>query len=59
MQHSSIGCDVEQLVVRRLAVRQAPVQISGKFYPLSLLAMDKNHGEWKWMNGMYVLKISK
>jgi hypothetical protein len=51
--------------VRRLAVRQAPVQISGKFFPLSLLAMDKNHGEWKWMNGtyecngMYVLKISK
>jgi hypothetical protein len=36
---AQLGCDVAQLVARRLAVRQARVR--GRFFPLSLQAMKR------------------
>ncbi len=51
------GCGVAQLVVRRLAVRQARVQFSAphprEVLPTELISdeeMERNFGEWRRMN---------
>ncbi len=59
VRRSSEGCDVAQMVVRQLAVRQARVRFSrlgipGRFFPLSWPAMRRWRGtstrgdEWMW-----------
>jgi hypothetical protein len=60
VRRSSAGCGVGQLVLRRLAVRQARVRFSVRHhregFPTELTSdeeMERNLGEWRRMNVLY------